>query len=250
MLLLTPSARGQQAPAPQGETSLERATSLRLSCIGDSSPQGRCRDAAALSRLAYECHRRTSIAASLAPTATPLRPESLFLQPLLLWQASAGAKPPSEAEALALGAWLVAGGMLLIDPAEPAGSPSREAFVREAEQTLTLATGGARAEPIDPNHVLFRSFYLLRAGAPNVPVVPRARGLRIGGRLAVVISEEPWLSAIATDEGGAILHPDAAPASEREVRLRMAINWLMYTLCLDYKDDQVHLPYLLQRRGQ
>ena len=28
----------------------------------------------------------------------------------------------------------------------------------------------------------------------------------------------------------------------------LGVNVVMYALCLDYKDDQVHLPYILKRR--
>jgi hypothetical protein len=30
--------------------------------------------------------------------------------------------------------------------------------------------------------------------------------------------------------------------------VRLGLNWVMYVLCLDYKEDQVHLPFILQRR--
>ena len=34
----------------------------------------------------------------------------------------------------------------------------------------------------------------------------------------------------------------------REMTFRLGVNLIMYALCLDYKDDQVHLPYILKRR--
>ena len=34
----------------------------------------------------------------------------------------------------------------------------------------------------------------------------------------------------------------------REMTFRLGINVLMYALCLDYKEDQVHIPFILKRR--
>jgi hypothetical protein len=30
--------------------------------------------------------------------------------------------------------------------------------------------------------------------------------------------------------------------------LRLGLNIVMYALCLDYKEDQVHVPFILKRR--
>jgi hypothetical protein len=34
----------------------------------------------------------------------------------------------------------------------------------------------------------------------------------------------------------------------REVSFRLGVNLVMYSLCLDYKEDQVHIPFILERR--
>ena len=36
--------------------------------------------------------------------------------------------------------------------------------------------------------------------------------------------------------------------TSREYALRVGVNAFMYTLCLDYKQDQVHIPFILKRR--
>ena len=35
---------------------------------------------------------------------------------------------------------------------------------------------------------------------------------------------------------------------QRELAFRLGINLAMYALCLDYKTDQVHVPFILRRR--
>ena len=37
-------------------------------------------------------------------------------------------------------------------------------------------------------------------------------------------------------------------AEAREQAVRFAVNIAMYVLCSDYKDDQVHAPFLMRRR--
>ena len=35
---------------------------------------------------------------------------------------------------------------------------------------------------------------------------------------------------------------------QRERAIRLAVNIAMYVLCSNYKDDQVHAPFLMRRR--
>jgi hypothetical protein len=36
---------------------------------------------------------------------------------------------------------------------------------------------------------------------------------------------------------------------QRERAIRLAVNVSMYALCSNYKDDQVHAPFLMRRRA-
>jgi len=36
---------------------------------------------------------------------------------------------------------------------------------------------------------------------------------------------------------------------QREQAIRLSVNIVLYALCLDYKDDQVHAPFIMRRRG-
>ena len=42
--------------------------------------------------------------------------------------------------------------------------------------------------------------------------------------------------------------PSPGGQRQRELATRLAINLVMYALCLDYKDDAVHLPVIMNRR--
>ena len=48
-------------------------------------------------------------------------------------------------------------------------------------------------------------------------------------------------------DGGAKYHPwPSDRPGERAFRL--GVNLVMYALCLDYKEDQVHIPFILKKR--
>ncbi len=38
--------------------------------------------------------------------------------------------------------------------------------------------------------------------------------------------------------------------SQREFAFRLGVNVAMYSMCTDYKDDQVHAPWLMRRRAR
>jgi len=74
-------------------------------------------------------------------------------------------------------------------------------------------------------------------------------GLYVGDRLAVVLSTNDLAGAIARDEFGEWEY-DVGVGGDvtREMTFRLGINLVMYALCLDYKEDQVHIPFILKRR--
>ena len=68
-------------------------------------------------------------------------------------------------------------------------------------------------------------------------------------RLAVIYSPNDVLGAWARDNYGNWeyeVHPGGAV--QRESTVRFGVNLAMYALCLDYKEGQVHVNYMLRRR--
>ena len=41
---------------------------------------------------------------------------------------------------------------------------------------------------------------------------------------------------------------DAVTRSHFEMSFRLATNLLMYATCLDYKADQVHIPFIMKKK--
>ena len=70
-----------------------------------------------------------------------------------------------------------------------------------------------------------------------------------GGRAAIVYSQNDLGGAWAKDAFGNWAY-QCYPGgdTQREHAFRMGINLVMYAMCLDYKTDQVHVPFILKRR--
>ena len=107
----------------------------------------------------------------------------------------------------------------------------------------------AAAQDLAGEHVVYKSFYLLQAPVGRVAAVPYLEGVAHDGRLVVVYSQNDLGGAWARDDFGAWEH-EVLPGgdAQRELAFRLGVNLAMYALCLDYKTDQVHVPFILRRR--
>ena len=71
------------------------------------------------------------------------------------------------------------------------------------------------------------------------------------GVARVVIGANDWAAAWALDRNGRPYFA-AVPGGERqrEMAFRFGINLVLYSLTGNYKADQVHVPFILERLGQ
>ena len=71
------------------------------------------------------------------------------------------------------------------------------------------------------------------------------------GVASVLVGSNDWASAWAVDTGGRPLYA-VVPGGERqrELAYRAGVNLVMYALTGNYKADQVHGPFILERLGQ
>jgi hypothetical protein len=201
----------------------------------------------ALRRLGWELGRRTSI--EPAPDAVPVRLDhpGLHLFPML-YLAGTGSLPPfSEVERAALRRHLQYGGFLLVDSADGSDGGGFDAGVR---RELARVLPAAPLAAVPRSHVIHKSFYLLDRQGGRVLVKPWVEAQTLDGRLAVIYSQNDLGGAWARSELGEWEYP-CTPGGEaqRETAFRWGVNLAMYALCTDYKDDAVHLPFILRRRS-
>ena len=196
----------------------------------------------ALRRLAFEIGTRTSIATLPEERAFALDAPELFYHPFL-YVAGDGELPPlSQAELDNLRRYLTYGGFVLFD-----GTDAK--FASSAERELARILPGQEPGRIPVDHVLYKSFYLVDQPAGRTLERPYLSGVLQGPRLAVVISANDLGGAWSRDELGSWEY-EVAPGGEaqREVAFRLGVNLVMYAMCTDYKEDQVHIPFIMKRR--
>ena len=194
----------------------------------------------AWTRLALELSQRTSVTCQPRPTPLSLEDAALFRHPFLIL--SGESLPPWTDDAWQrLHRYLGAGGFLFLDGSRP-GDP----LVQQAYDRLSRRFSPESQLRLDREHVLFRSFYLLDRPMGRLPSGEPAKALVQDGRLAVVATEVDLAGALARDAFGAWSFD--LPRQDREQAVRFGVNLVMYSLCTDYKADQVHIPFLLKRR--
>lgn len=196
-------------------------------------------------RLAWEVRKRTSIETVLQPGRARFDDPRLFESPLLFWSGDRAFPTLSEAESVGLRRFVEFGGFVIVDDARP-DDPGFDASIRrELRRAL-----GPTLRPIARDHTIFRSFYLVDRPLGRVRGPDTVEGIDVGGRLAVVYSRHDLGGAFARDNLGTWVHPVVPGGDEqRERAIRFGVNLVMYALCLDYKDDQVHAPFIMRRRG-
>jgi hypothetical protein len=198
-------------------------------------------------RMAWEVQKRTSVDTSLAPEVITLRDPALFETPLLYWTGRDEFAPLAEADVLALRRFVEFGGFVFVDDARPESG----GFGRSVRRELLRAFPTKGLKPIAASHTVYHSFYLLDGPAGRVGTAAPLFGLDVGGRFAVIVSASDVGGAVAKDNLGAWEAPMEGGGEERrELAVRLAVNLVLYALCLDYKDDQVHAPFIMRRRGR
>jgi hypothetical protein len=199
-----------------------------------------------LSRLAWEIAKRTSIETSPAVKSIALADPELFRYPFAVLSSDQGIPAPADNEVAELRRYLSYGGFLLVDDASAARG---SAFEQSARQLVSRIVPGAQLTRVPRDHVVYKSFYLLDGPAGRLTSTPDLEALELGGRLAVIYSGNDLIGALARDSLGT-WEFEVTPGGElqREKSIRLGVNVAMYALCLDYKEDQVHIPFIMKRR--
>ena len=237
---LLAAAVAPRAASALGESSLFEVRSVDYTG-GDPSPRP-----TAPRRLAWEVRKRTSIDVHLEPGRARLDDPSIFETPFLYWAGDRAFDPLSDREVTGLRRFVRFGGFVLIDDA--AGGD--DGFDRAVRRELARAFPSQPLAPLDNGHTLFRSFYLLTRPEGRVRGPDRLEAITAGERVAVLYSRHDLGGAWARDNLGSWLHAVTPGGDEqRERAIRLGVNAVMYALCLDYKDDQVHAPFIMRRRG-
>jgi hypothetical protein len=196
-------------------------------------------------RWAHELTRRTSAPGRLSVSIVKAQDQELLSEPFLIW---AGRSDPGELSSRAVRAlrqYLRLGGVLLVDDSEPQKSGEFGAGARR-EIARVLPDAGVVRLPSD--HVIYKTFYILDQPVGRVLGPEYMEALVRGRNAQVLFLQHDLLGALAR-QGETWRYPMERGGSDaRELAIRFAVNLAMYVLCSDYKDDQVHAPFLMRRR--
>jgi Domain of unknown function (DUF4159) len=202
----------------------------------------------ALRRLAWELQKRSSVEVELEASKVTLTSDKLHETPFLYFAGDRAFDLPPTAAIEALRRYLTFGGFLLIDSAEGSTDGAFDQSVRKLLEAV-FPRPGKNLEIIPPDHVAFKSFYLLDRPLGRLAISPALEGIIRDDRLVAVYVANDLGGAWARDDFGNFDFPcEPGGEQQRELAFRFGVNLAMYALCLDYKTDQVHVPFIMKRR--
>ncbi len=199
------------------------------------------------------------------PVAVDLDQDELSVLTFLYWPVTDRQPAPSARAYLRLNQFLRSGGVILFDTRDGDIAGLGGPDMSSALQRLAAPLEVPPLAPVPEDHVLTRSFYLMRdfpgrwQGQPVwVEAPPAGASARDGtpfrrlndGVSPVIIGANSWAEAWAVDENGFPSFPVGSGwdgERRRELAYRFGVNLIMYVLTGNYKSDQVHVPALLDR---
>jgi hypothetical protein len=202
----------------------------------------------ALRRLSWELEKRTSIEVALEPATVTLASPQLHATPFLYLAGDREFELPPPAGVEALRRFLTFGGFLLVDSAEGSTQGAFDASVRRLLEAVFPPPARA-LELVPQDHVVYKSFYLVPRPLGRLAMSPVMEGVMRDGRMVVAYVQNDLGGAWSRDNFGNYEY-QCEPGGERqrELSFRFGVNLAMYALCLDYKADQVHVPFIMRRR--
>lgn len=257
MLLAPPFGQSQAQSLSDPTAAALRATSqMRLAYVRTGNSEVDYASRMGLQGLRKVLQDRTSVELGDSLEVDITRDELAFF-PMLYWPLGRAPLTLTPDTVSRVYAYIRNGGMILFDTQNQGGigAASPDASVPGLQRFLSRLNL-APLIPIPADHVLARSFYLLsefpgRWNAGTVYVEAKGDGKDDEAVSSIILGGNDWAAAWAVGDQGQPLYP-VVPGGERqrEMAYRFGVNVVMYALTGNYKSDQVHLRFILERLGQ
>ena len=245
-----PSHRPGPPPLTE-EQALKGALDMRLAYIVTGDKEVDDLSKAGLEGLSEILRSRTSVEPA-DPVGLDLERDEPRLYPMIYWPITATQPTLSPRAAAALDRYLRTGGIIFIDTRDQQMNFDRPAGGNPDLKRLLAGVETPALVAMPPDHVLTKSFYLLS----DMPGrwqggkiwIESGTGRVNDGVTTLVIGANDYAAAWAVDQRGRGQLP-VSPGGEtqREMAFRVGVNLVMHALTGNYKDDQVHLPDIMQR---
>ena len=265
-----PKPAAPAAPAANDDFAIKAVAQTRLAYVVTGNADVDSIVKAGLSGLTLFLAQRTALEAGEPVGIDPARDELAFF-PLIYWPVISGAPKPSQDAINRLDTYMKQGGTVLFDTRDAVEAPPGPSGESQTPGMLTLrnilsSLDIPELEPVPREHVLTKTFYLLRdfpgrfnSGQTWVETLPRGEEEDAADRPARGGDGVSPIIITSNDLAGAwAMRPDGQPMlpltpgepRQREFAFRAGVNIVMYTLTGNYKADQVHAPALIERLGQ
>lgn len=211
---------------------------LRLAGLPDARP-------GAIETIVRDVGSNSSVrVADLVPEVGP-EAAQIFDYPFLILSGDRAFSALSARAVSNLRLYLREGGFLFIDDAS---GLDESAFDRSVRRAVARILPGAPLRPVGRDHVIYRSFFLLRGITGRIVVRDHLEGAWVGDITPILYSQNDLLGCLTRSPTGSWAL-DVVPGGERqrtEAR-KLAINLALFALTGNYKLDVVHVETLLDR---
>lgn len=200
-----------------------------------------------LEALVRETQRRT-IADVDSVKGIDIEQDILSFYPFIYWPLTNTQSPISKETAHKINNYVSRGGTVFFDTRD--GYTGETAINRSLQNVITHLPIPTLSKLPD-NHVLKRSFYILKEtpglyDRQTLWYVP-TESTDNDGVTPYIIGGNDWASIWATDPSGRPMTHLKNKAYQRELAYRFGVNMVLYALTGNYKDDQIHIPFILER---
>ena len=231
------------------------ALELKLGYVITGNAENDKRSKEGMEGLSLVMTQRTSVTPG-DPVGLNLDTDPLEFYPLIYFGVTSETAALSPEAISNLNAFIRNGGALVIDTRNGSSLGVESDF--SAVQALLEGLDTPALAPVPDDHVLTRSFYLLdsfqgryadrRLWIEASTINPAQR--RGDGVSGIFVGDADFASAWASDERGRALYSVDGGRKAREFAMRFGVNLIMHVLTGSYKEDQVHIPILLERLGE
>ncbi len=198
----------------------------------------------AAERWAWEVVQRTSAPARLICSFIKADEKQLLLEPFVVWTGKQSVSPLTAAELRGLKAYFKLGGVLLVNDEQGTSGP----FTRSVKEQLKRVLDSTYPTTLPKNHVLFKTYYLLNGSSGRTLGSGSVEAMIVDKDAQVIFSDNDLLGALTRQDGNWARSVEPGGNAQREKAIRFAVNLTMYVLYSDYKNDQVHAPFLMRNK--